>query len=58
MRDLSHISIPWTGKAWDAENKEVADLKPKVKPFDRVLVRDSKSDNWRANLFGSIILYV
>lgn len=42
------------GKAWDAENKEVADLKPKVKPFDRVLVRDSKSDNWRANLFGYI----
>lgn len=38
------------GKAWDAENKEVADLKPKVKPFDR----DSKSDNWRANLFGYI----
>lgn len=42
------------GKAWDAENNEVADLKPKVKPFDRVLVRDSKSDNWRANLFGYI----
>lgn len=42
------------GKAWDAERKEVADLKPKVKPFDRVLVRDSKSDNWRANLFGYI----
>ena len=42
------------GKAWDAEKKEVADLKPKVKPFDRVLVRDSKSDNWRANLFGCI----
>ena len=44
------------GKAWDAEKKEVADLKPKVelKPFDRVLVRDSKSDNWRANLFGYI----
>ena len=42
------------GKAWDAENKKVADLKPKVKPFDRVLVRDSKSDNWRANLFGYI----
>lgn len=42
------------GKAWDAENKEVADLKSKVKPFDRVLVRDSKSDNWRANLFGYI----
>nr|DAI53830.1 MAG TPA: hypothetical protein [Caudoviricetes sp.] len=42
------------GKAWDAEKKEVADLKPKVKPFDRVLVRDSKSDNWRANLFSYI----
>lgn len=42
------------GKAWDAEKKEVADLKPKVKPFDRVLVRDSKSDNWRANLYGFI----
>lgn len=44
------------GKAWDADKKEVADLKPKVelKPFDRVLVRDSKSYNWRANLFGYI----
>ena len=44
------------GKAWDAEKKEVTDLKPKVelKPFDKVLVRDSKSDNWRANLFGYI----
>lgn len=42
------------GKCWNAEKKEVADLKPKVKPFDRVLVRDSKSDNWRANLFGYI----
>lgn len=44
------------GKAWDAEKKEVVGLKPKVefKPFDKVLVRDSKSDNWRANLFGYI----
>lgn len=44
------------GKRWDAEKKEVVDLKPKVelKPFDKVLVRDSKSDNWRANLFGYI----
>ena len=44
------------GKAWNAEKKEVVDLKPKVelKPFDKVLVRDSKSDNWRANLFGYI----
>lgn len=27
---------------------------PSFKPFDKVLVRDSKSDNWRANLFGYI----
>lgn len=34
----------------------IVDLKPKVelKPFDKVLVRDSKSDNWRVNLFGYI----
>lgn len=45
------------GKAWDAEKKQIVDLKPKVdelKPFDKVLVRDSKSDNWRANLFSYI----
>lgn len=44
------------GKAWDAEKKEVVDLKPKVelKPFDKVLVRDSESDKWRANLFNYI----
>lgn len=44
------------GKAWDAKKKMIVDLKPKVelKPFDKVLVRDSKSDNWRANLFGYI----
>lgn len=44
------------GKAWDAENKMVVDLKPKCefKPFDKVLVRDSESDKWRANLFGYI----
>lgn len=32
-------------------------MKPKVdelKPFDKVLVRDSESDKWRANLFGYI----
>ena len=45
------------GKRWDAEKKQIVDLmKPKAefKPFDKVLVRDSKSDNWRANLFGYI----
>ena len=44
------------GKAWDAEKKMIVDLEPKVglKPFDKVLVRDSASDKWRANLFGYI----
>lgn len=44
------------GKAWDAEKKQIMDLKPKVelKPFDKVLVRDSQSDKWRVNLFGYI----
>lgn len=45
------------GKAWNAEKKEIVDLKPKfdeLKPFDKVLVRDSESDKWRANLFAYI----
>lgn len=43
-------------KAWDAEKKQIVDFKPKMelKPFDKVLVRDSTSDKWRANLFGYI----
>lgn len=41
-------------KAWDAEKKMIVDLKPKVKfkPFEKVLVRDSKASEWRANLFS------
>lgn len=44
------------GKTWDSEKKKVIDFKPKVelKPFDKVLVRDSESDKWRANLFAYI----
>lgn len=45
------------GKTWDVEKKAIVGLKPKVdelKPFDKVLVRDSESDKWRANLFGYI----
>lgn len=44
-------------KRWDSEKKQIVDLKPKfdeLKPFDNVLVRDSESDKWRANLFGYI----
>lgn len=42
------------GKRWDAEKKEIVDLKPKVelKPFDKVLVRNDKEDQWSANIFS------
>ena len=41
-------------KAWDAENKMVVDLKPKVelKPFDKVLIRDFESQPWQVSLFS------
>lgn len=42
------------GKTWDAEKKQIVDLKPKVelKPFDNVLVRHQKTEEWRANIFS------
>lgn len=41
-------------KAWDAEKKEIVDLKKKVelKPFDKVVVRCSKADRWSIDFFG------
>ena len=42
------------GKAWDAEKKQIVDLKPKVelKPFDKVVVRCSKTDKWSIDFFS------
>ena len=42
------------GKAWDAEKKQIVDLKPKCefKPFDKVLGRNKKDDVWEAELFS------
>lgn len=42
------------GKAWDAEKKQVVDLKPKwtPKPFDRVITRNAADDVWTANFFS------
>ncbi len=42
------------GKAWDAEKKQIVDLKPEIefKPFDKVLVRNRKTQRWYADLFG------
>lgn len=42
------------GKAWDAEKKQIVDLKPKaeLKPFDKVLVRDDEDHAWQVSSFG------
>ena len=42
------------GKAWDAEKKQIVDLKPKCefKPFDKVICRDSDADIWKASFFS------
>ena len=43
------------GKYWDAEKKQVVDLKEhQFKPFEKVLVRDSYNDMWRASFFSHI----
>lgn len=43
------------GKAWDAEKKQIVDLKPKIelKPFDKVLCRDDIDEEWHIDLFES-----
>ena len=42
------------GKYWDAEKKQVIDVKLEIKlqPFDKVLVRDSEDREWQISLFG------
>lgn len=44
------------GKAWDAEKKQIVDLKLKwiPKPFDRVITRNADDDIWTANIFSHI----
>ena len=41
-------------KAWDAEKKQIVDLKPNIelKPFDKVLVRDFSRDKWSISFFS------
>lgn len=46
------------GKTWDAEKKQIVDLKPKheFKPFDKVIVRRKDNYNiWQANIFSHIV---
>lgn len=42
------------GKRWNAKKKQIVDLKPEIefKPFDKVLVRNDKEDQWSANIFS------
>lgn len=42
------------GKRWDTENKQIVDLPKKceLKPFDKVLVRDSNDHKWKAGIFS------
>lgn len=44
------------GKAWDAEKKQIVDIKKEhqFKPFEKVLVRDTYDDMWRASFFSHI----
>lgn len=46
-------------KAWDAEKKQIVDLKPKwtPKPFDRVITRGGDDSIWTANIFSHIDRY-
>lgn len=44
------------GKYWDAEKKQIVDLKLKYefKPFDKVLVRDDETSEWKANFYSQM----
>lgn len=44
------------GKAWDADKKQIVDLKSlwTPKPFDRVLVRDDVNEEWNIDFFKGI----
>jgi hypothetical protein len=47
------------GKAWDAEKKQIVDLKPKwtPKPFDKVITRVDGNAIWTANIFSHVDKY-
>lgn len=44
------------GKAWDSDKKQIVDLPKKCefKVFEKVLVRESKTDEWTPNFFFKI----
>lgn len=56
QRRILFDSLAKEGKAWDAEKKQIVNLKKEYqfKPFEKVLVRDSYDEMWRANFFSHI----
>lgn len=54
-KQLLFSALAKEGKAWDAEKKQIVDLKPKwtPKPFDRVITRTPDTP-WTANFFSHI----
>lgn len=55
-KQLLFEALAKEGKAWDAEKKQFVDIKKEhqFKPFEKVLVRDSIDDVWRASFFSHI----
>lgn len=55
-RQLFNAILAKKGKTWDIEKKMIVDVKPKVKlkPFDKVLCRNSKDDTWEADFFARL----
>lgn len=53
-KQLLFAALAMGGKAWDAEKKEIVDLKPKWTPktFDKVITRDFDDGVWSANIFS------
>lgn len=51
------LALEKENKVWDAEKKMIVNLKPKVelKPFNNVLVRHQKTEEWRANIVVNIM---
>lgn len=55
-KQLLFEALAKEGKAWDAEKKQIVDIKKEhqFKPFEKVLVRDSIDEVWRASFFSHI----
>lgn len=55
-KQLLFDALAKEGKAWDVEKKTIVDIKKELqfKPFEKVLVRDSCDDVWRASFFSHI----